>query len=420
MTKLSQLSICSILKNEQRFLPAFLEMVLPYCDELVLVDTGSTDRSLEILKERKIQWHSFQWIHDFSKARNYSLSLAQMPWIMVLDIDDRISPQSFLKIREQIQSTDSDGIYLSYNHLEKDDWQTPCPSIKDIQARLMIFRNHLGYIYRNPIHETIDTVIREKGGKLEHWNLPIYHLGYIEDMVGEKDERNRDLILKNYRKNPHIPLNIYNYSTLSWGKDPSILKDLKGAFPNAEPSLQYAIAERILAWLENFQPQDHSQQNQWEQRLLSLDPNAPFIHLRKGRTAFSEQNLDQALHSYRQVASRLIYEDLRPEVARETLDRLSVLEAMSGNFTKALEYIEDFEKRFLRNAGTFHLRLKLLFASKRFDKFVEYAQNPPQDLPSLEPNKVQEITTMIRNLPESHQKHEILAGFQKLIPRNEN
>ena len=407
------LSVCSIFRDEEQFLDEFLDVVLPYADELILVDTGSKDRSLDILKAREIPWHSFDWVHHFPKARNFSLSLAQASWIMVLDIDDRVSAQNFEILREKLPLIESDGIYLSYHHLKINDWLEPSPSIKDVQARLMIFRNHRGYYYRNPVHETIDTVIAELGGKMEHLNLPIFHLGYIEGMVRKKDERNRDLILQNYRDNPQVPLNIYNYTTVRWKEDPKILEKLENAFENANHALRYAVAERALAWLDEFKKDClPDEENLWEERLSAQDPNAALLHLRRARSAFLKQDLNSSIESYRRVFSRIIFEDLHPEVAREVLDRLGVLEAMQGNFAKALEMVTELESRFGRNPGSFYLTLKLLFASSEFDLLLEQAQNLPEDLSSLPLPKLQEILSFLEKLPIT-QKKSVLMRFQE-------
>jgi tetratricopeptide (TPR) repeat protein len=248
---------------------------------------------------------------------------------------------------------------------------------------------------------------------MEHLNLPIFHLGYIEGMVRKKDERNRDLILQNYRDNPQVPLNIYNYTTVRWKEDPKILEKLENAFENANHALRYAVAERALAWLDEFKKDClPDEENLWEERLSAQDPNAALLHLRRARSAFLKQDLNSSIESYRRVFSRIIFEDLHPEVAREVLDRLGVLEAMQGNFAKALEMVTELESRFGRNPGSFYLTLKLLFASSEFDLLLEQAQNLPEDLSSLPLPKLQEILSFLEKLPIT-QKKSVLMRFQE-------
>jgi hypothetical protein len=125
-----------------------------------------------------------------------------------------------------------------------------------------------------------------------------------------------------------------------------------------------------------------------------------------------KQDLNSSIESYRRVFSRIIFEDLHPEVAREVLDRLGVLEAMQGNFAKALEMVTELESRFGRNPGSFYLTLKLLFASSEFDLLLEQAQNLPEDLSSLPLPKLQEILSFLEKLPIT-QKKSVLMRFQE-------
>src|SRR3990167_5438874 len=86
------LSLCMIVKNEEKYLEQCLNSVKDLVDEIIIVDTGSTDKTKEIWKKfdfaHKIKFFDFKWIDDFSAARNESLKHAAKDWILVLDADE--------------------------------------------------------------------------------------------------------------------------------------------------------------------------------------------------------------------------------------------------------------------------------------------------------------------------------------------
>ena len=88
-----RLSVCMIVKNEERFLGQCLASVKDIADELIVIDTGSTDRTVEIAREHGAQVGHFEWCNDFAAARNASIAAATGDWILFLDADEELSPK---------------------------------------------------------------------------------------------------------------------------------------------------------------------------------------------------------------------------------------------------------------------------------------------------------------------------------------
>jgi glycosyltransferase involved in cell wall biosynthesis len=86
-----KVSTCLIVKNEEQFLNTCLESVKNFSDEIILVDTGSTDNTIEIAKKYTDKIFYYKWDNDFSKARNYSISKAKNNWVFIIDGDEYIS-----------------------------------------------------------------------------------------------------------------------------------------------------------------------------------------------------------------------------------------------------------------------------------------------------------------------------------------
>jgi glycosyltransferase involved in cell wall biosynthesis len=83
-----------IAKNEERFLPQCLRSVRALASQIVVVDTGSTDRTVDIAREFGAEVHSFSWCDDFSAARNAALEHATGDWILILDADEELKPEA--------------------------------------------------------------------------------------------------------------------------------------------------------------------------------------------------------------------------------------------------------------------------------------------------------------------------------------
>src|SRR3989338_781444 len=98
------LSLCMITKNEEKNLAKCLNSVKDLVDEIIIVDTGSKDNTINIAKSFNAKIINFKWQDDFSLARNESLKCASSDWIVVLDADEVIAKNDLVKIKRLIQN----------------------------------------------------------------------------------------------------------------------------------------------------------------------------------------------------------------------------------------------------------------------------------------------------------------------------
>ena len=161
------LSLCMIVKNEEDTLERCLKSAKQIADEIIIVDTGSTDRTKEIAKRFTNNIYDFEWVYDFSKARNYSFSKATKDYIMWLDADDVILDEDIKKIKilKRILTKDIDMVTFKYN-LNLDENGVPALSYR----RERIFKRSKGYKWIGPIHEVI-----ERTGKVLDEDISITH-----------------------------------------------------------------------------------------------------------------------------------------------------------------------------------------------------------------------------------------------------
>lgn len=106
-----------IVKNEAYFLARCLTAVKDYVDEIILVDTGSTDNTKSIAAQFTDKIYDFEWIDDFSAARNYALDRASCAWILVLDADEWMEDRHAQSLPQIIADTELDAFFLTeYNY----------------------------------------------------------------------------------------------------------------------------------------------------------------------------------------------------------------------------------------------------------------------------------------------------------------
>ena len=98
-----KISACVIVKNEEVNLPLWLESMQDIADELVVVDTGSIDRTVQLAEAAGARVEHFRWVNDFSAAKNYAISKAKGDWILFLDADEYFPKEQRSMVRDAIE-----------------------------------------------------------------------------------------------------------------------------------------------------------------------------------------------------------------------------------------------------------------------------------------------------------------------------
>ena len=183
------LSFCAIVKDEELTLPKCLGSVKDLVDELVILDTGSSDRTPEIAREYGARVYDFPWGNDFAAARNESLKYVKGDWVLVLDADEVLVGEKISQIKEVIKREH----HLLINLVRQEIGASQSPY--SLVSRL--FRNHPEVKFSRPYHAMVDDSIAEIIGREPEWQvgeLPgvaILHDGYRQGAIAAKNKRER-------------------------------------------------------------------------------------------------------------------------------------------------------------------------------------------------------------------------------------
>lgn len=180
------LSLVVIVRNEEKTIGQCLQSAAPYVDEMIVVDTGSTDNTIEAARRHGARVETFEWVYDFSAARNFALSCSRSDWNLVLDADEFITDADPAAIRQFMEQKAVGRIQRVSDTRNGEDWQ----QTRDFITRLI----PKGVRYKGKIHEQVDT-------GLPRVNVPLVvrHSGYLH---GPKPERNIPLLLEEIRDHP--------------------------------------------------------------------------------------------------------------------------------------------------------------------------------------------------------------------------
>lgn len=185
---MKKISLTMIVKNEERCLERCLKSVAPYVDEMIVVDTGSSDNTKQIAASCGAQVYDYVWENDFAKARNYALSKASGDWNLVLDADEYISKIDMQQIKAIMINQGQIGCIKIVNEIHTEDGINYS---KVYVPRLL----PKGIKYTRSIHEQPDSNLPRVKVKLE-----LYHDGYVDQAV--KVKRNLTYLEEQIKKSP--------------------------------------------------------------------------------------------------------------------------------------------------------------------------------------------------------------------------
>lgn len=303
-----RISLCMIARNEERFLPECLTRAREAVDEIVLVDTGSTDRTVAIAESFGAKVLHSPWDDDFSAPRNVGLRAATGDWILVLDADEFLQAGAAARIRELVTNAAVSGYHLHFVNVYGHG-----KTLGVMMVRL--FRNLPGIGYENVIHEQVSPSLQRLGTPLglvlASADVEVDHHGYTDQVMNErgKNERNERLFLKQLAQKPDDIYGLYKYGDFlrrvpGRGADSRRLLDrcleliLRGS-PSLPRELPYAAEVAALCALEAARTGDLERARSVLDVALRRFIPTPNLHYLAASLALAENRADDAIAHYR-------------------------------------------------------------------------------------------------------------------------
>ncbi|KGR76859.1 glycosyltransferase family 2 protein [Ureibacillus sinduriensis] len=301
--QMPSISLCMIVKNEEEFIERCLKSVHELVHELIIVDTGSNDRTLEICKKYNAAIYPYQWGDHFADARNFGLSRANGDWILWLDADEELETSKSQLMMDFITQTDASMLFMPIINYYGDTLP-----VKQEQAyyyhQPRLFRNNLGVKFYNRIHETPNFPEQEDSRyKSETLEVPIHHYGYIKEITTKKkkSQRNLHLLQEEYQNPGHSPWIEYHlasefYRNQDYGIAFTYINEsilgflLQGLKP---PAILYRLKYGILYETNSIDGACSS-----IEKALLLYPDYVELHFIKGLMLFYKEEYSDALDSF--------------------------------------------------------------------------------------------------------------------------
>ncbi|MGU3442373.1 glycosyltransferase [Bacillus cereus] len=256
------ISLCMIVKDEENWISNCLNSVANHVDEIIIVDTGSTDQTVEICKKFHSKIFHFDWDESFANARNYGLEHASSDWILWLDADEELDVLDTELLKKEV-SKNKEELLLSI-HLINYVGSKKCLKNSYQIAHARLFKNHVGIKFVNNIHETLNVQeIKKDIHVIKTLPIIVHHYGYMDSIIEKKKkhERNINMLQKELLKSEYSPWIEYHIAS-----EYCSIKEYEKAFSfvnrsiihfihqnQLPPSFLYRLKYSILLCLNSFE-----------------------------------------------------------------------------------------------------------------------------------------------------------------------
>lgn len=362
-----RLSVCYMVKNEAENLPISLASIKDAADEIIVVDTGSTDNTKAIALEYGARVFDFPWRDDFSAPRNFAIEQAGGEWILFLDADESFpQPLNRVDLLKYLEGVGADVVLLKLHNMENLEEQQKYNT--DWVPR--IFQRRADLRYRGRIHEHIS---KQKGDLQVAYAPPkfyILHTGYAASISEDKCRRDLQILQQVIAEGEWEPVYDYYLTDCYYG-----IRDYKQALQHAQAFARSGTVvhggnghtyRMILECMRALGLPD-ADMLPWAGEACRMYPDLPEFYAEQGmilcglgRLAEAQALLQTALQHYDVGTAEICHASyFSPEVAAKVAARLGEIADLHGEkekaatyFVKALDYCST-NKKVLEKAKKF-------------------------------------------------------------------
>lgn len=365
------ISLCMIARDESGNLERCLESARGFVEEIIVVDTGSRDATIAVAERYGARTYRFPWQDDFSLARNESLKHAIGEWVLVLDADEELPPETAQNLRRLASCGDVEAWIFTII--------SPCPSGRagrqERRPGLRMFKNRGAYLFEGRVHEQIrPSILRANpGAAILHANAAILHHGCARDagQRRKKTLRNISILKQELAEKPADPFQNYNL-----GLSYYVLGDTESSRRHYEAARQFLDPRDgfAAAFFRNYSVclgdlGDYEQALKLADEGLAYFPDYPDLYFIKGQLCWDLNLTAQARASFLKCLRfrRTLPDYITTEgvTGRLALVNLSEVCAREQKFDEAVDYLEQVLK--IRPTRELFARLCSLLQQKGLD-----------------------------------------------------
>ena len=370
------LSLCMIVKNEERFLEHCLRSVADVADEICIVDTGSTDRTMEIARAFGANVIEREWKNDFAWARNEALALATKRWVLMLDADEELTPDSKPALA-QLKNAPAHNVgawVRCYN--ESDDYRgTGAMS----HSLVRMFPNSERIRFRGMIHEFVTWDGSSDGIPAVHTPIAIVHHGYLKEVVESRNKavRNFEIVKAAAEADPTDAFTWFNVGSTAFlmgdfeaARDGfEKMREMNGETRRGFIANGYAVLSEVYA----DKLGDPVKGEEVARSGLRFSPHYANMHFQLGKTLIAQRRFEEARKAFEEAiedgkyaAQQFIVDD--QVYIWKSHSEIGSTYVMQGDDRSAIEWF----RKGLKNAPNVQpLRLNLARALERIGQFDE-------------------------------------------------
>jgi len=283
-----RISQCMIVKNEEKNIEQALSWAKEIAYEQIVIDTGSTDRTVEIAEKMGAKIYHFEWIDDFSAAKNYAMDKAKGNWIAILDADEFMSPEDAKKIKDLTEKIQSDPNllkkYASITNtlINLDD----NGNANSIITQRRFFQNRPDLRFTGKIHEAVRT--NDESYIAE--DIQIMHTGYSETSFKEKDklERNTRILRQEHKQNPDdTDITLYLADSIKAASTEEAREEAEALYlkglnskTQADPAIKRIAYDFLIPRFINNKDKNNEAEKLCEEAIKLLPDNIDYIYYR--------------------------------------------------------------------------------------------------------------------------------------------
>jgi glycosyltransferase involved in cell wall biosynthesis len=297
------ISLCIIARDEADNLKRCIKSYRELVDEIIVIDTGSTDNSIHVAEQFGAKVSCLPWKGDFSHSRNASLDKASSDWILWTDADDIITEENCEKIGK---IKDGYDLNCCFSFMIKNSMDGILGSVFN---QIRMFPRDLRIRFRYKVHEQVLPSIEEVGYKTHFTDIMVLHTGYSDpEIVKRKQMRNMEILKGQLKENEDNPVTVYLYAGNLFDLD-----RFEEAIPYYEKAMQLSGEQKSKMHIYEGSPvaladvyeriKDYDNARKWAEKAYKINPNHPQTNFIIGKLDEIECNVDDAIKHFEFVLS---------------------------------------------------------------------------------------------------------------------